>query len=202
MKSLITATLLGTFGIINASPKVVTPVLVQPMANHYSEALITGIKQFENIKLSKQKDSYVDHRRWDKYGKCNEIGYGFTDNLVDAGIRFHKLPKGYKLPKTMTKKEADRFLIKVAIPICHALVRHYTNVNGMTLKQRDALIMFTYNLGEGALARLHIKDVTSLNKVPSKMKKYCYAGGKKLKGLSRRRLYEIALFSSKHHDNL
>jgi len=120
------------------------PVLVKPKHMHYSEALINGIKQFENMKLSKQKDSYIDKRRWDKYGKCHEIGYGFTDNLVDAGIRFHKLPKGYKLPKTMTKKQADKFLINKAIPICHALVRHYTKAN-MTLRQRDALIMFTYN---------------------------------------------------------
>ena len=178
-----------------AGAKAPKPVLVEPGKHIYTNGLADALKRFENASLAKKSDSYIEYRRWDKYGKCHEIGYGFTDNLVDAAIRFHVLPKGSKLPKKMTKAECDRYLTKVAIPTCRKLVMHYTDVHAMSLEQRDALIMFVYNLGEGTLRRLEINDKT-LKNTPKKLRRFSRAGGKTLAGLKIRREFEIALFNS------
>jgi GH24 family phage-related lysozyme (muramidase) len=63
--------------------------------------------------------------------------------------------------------------------------------------QFDAVVSWTYNLGEGAL-----KSSTMLKKindgqhaqVPGQMKRWTRAGGKGLKGLERRREAEAALY--------
>jgi lysozyme len=63
--------------------------------------------------------------------------------------------------------------------------------------QFDAVVSWTYNLGEGAL-----KSSTMLKKinaawheaVPGQMKRWTRAGGKVLKGLERRREAEAALY--------
>jgi lysozyme len=63
--------------------------------------------------------------------------------------------------------------------------------------QFDAVVSWTYNLGEGAL-----KSSTMLKKinagqheqVPAQMKRWIRAGGKVVKGLERRREAEAALY--------
>ena len=171
------------------------PILVTPKIHHYSQRMVEGIKVFENYTLAHAPEGFVDKARYDRYGKCHEVGYGFTSNLIDAAIRFKVLGKGYVLPRTMTKLEADAFLINVAIPTCHKLVKHYTD-GTLTIQQRDALIMFVYNLGEASLSNLKIKDETSLKDAPSKMLQYTRAGGQVLKGLIKRRVFEINLFKN------
>jgi len=173
--------------------KPVKPVLVKPKVRHFSARLISGIKHFENEPLANKPDDYVDHARFDKLGKVTEIGYGFTHNMVDAGIRFKVLTKGYTLPKSMTKAEADAFLVDKALPICDKLVNHYTTAE-LTLHQREALIMFVYNLGEGALKQLKVHNDVST--VPNRMLRYCHCKGRTIKGLVRRRKFEVAFFKS------
>ena len=62
----------------------------------------------------------------------------------------------------------------------------------------DALVSFTFNCGEGALAastlrkRLNRREYAA---VPSELNKWVLSGGKKLEGLVRRRKAEGALFS-------
>jgi len=174
-----------------------TPILVKPAIQHFSTALVDGVKHFENAPLAKQKSSYIDKRRWDKYGKCSEIGYGFTAGIVDMAIRAKYLKKGYRLPRTMRKSEADRFLTRIALPSCRYMVHRFVKVK-LTKRQEEALIMFTYNLGEGALKtlvngndRLNSGCVTN---TPLFMRKYCKAGGKPMMGLKKRRHYEVRLW--------
>jgi lysozyme len=65
-------------------------------------------------------------------------------------------------------------------------------------QQFDALISFTFNCGEGALAsstlrkRLNRREYAA---VPSELNKWVLSGGKRLPGLVRRRKAEGALFS-------
>jgi len=174
-------------------------VKINPKKLEYSKELINGIKHFENDWLSKKDSSYKVTTKYDKLGKCYEIGYGFTNNLIETAVRYGRLPKGYKLPKTMTKKECDTFLVEVAIPTFHDAVKKHVD-RPITLKQRDALIMFAYNLGDGALRRLvdgeNRLNGGKINNTTKIMKKYCYADGKVCRGLKKRRDYEIKLFNN------
>ena len=164
----------------------------------YSTELIEGIKHFECNWLSKKADDYVTKKRWDKLGKKWEIGYGFTNDLIETAIRYKVLKKGFTLPEKMTKKECDEFLEKVAIPTFHEAVKKHVDIP-ITSKQRDALIMFAYNFGDGTLRRLvdgkNRLNGGKINNTPKIMKRYCYAGGKVVKGLRLRRAYEIKLFN-------
>lgn len=65
--------------------------------------------------------------------------------------------------------------------------------------QFDALVSFTFNLGGGALQRSTLRR--KLNRgdydaVPAEFMKWVWAGGKKLKGLQRRRSAESKLFQT------
>lgn len=68
----------------------------------------------------------------------------------------------------------------------------------LTDNQFDALVSFTFNLGAGALQRSTLRR--KLNRgdyysIPSELKKWVWAGGKKLKGLIKRREEESNLFT-------
>jgi lysozyme len=97
----------------------------------------------------------------------------------------------------MTKKEADDFLINIALPSVEIYVLKYVK-QPLTAKQRESLLMFTYNLGPGALKRLVSGDdrLNSGNykSTPKIMKRYVKSGGKTLKGLVIRREYEAKMF--------
>jgi len=190
----------------NRNPNVVVIKVKKPSASvHvYSKKLIDGIRHFENDDLASGKIK-SDTMRYDRYGKCTEIGYGFTSNLIDMAQRAGKLPKGYKYPKSFTEAEASSFLINTALPACEYYVDKYVKAK-LTRRQKEALIMFTYNLGPHALKMLvdgHSKKYphgTRLNSgeykhTPNIMKLYVKAGGKTLKGLVRRRNYEANLFT-------
>ena len=169
------------------------PQMVKPNKHYFSKALIEGVKHFENQPLA-VGDKQADKIRYDKYGKVSEIGYGFTSNCIFDAIEEGYLPKGYKLPKRMTKKQADDFLINIVLPTYQKIVKDTVKVE-LTNKQREALIMFTYNLGRGALAKL-VEGDDRLNggnykRTPIIMKQYVKAGGKTLKGLKRRRDFEV-----------
>jgi len=66
-------------------------------------------------------------------------------------------------------------------------------------QQFDALVSFVFNVGGGALERSTLR--MKLNRgdyigASKEFEKWCFAGGRKLKGLQRRRLAEKALFIS------
>lgn len=64
--------------------------------------------------------------------------------------------------------------------------------------QFDALVSFTFNLGAGALQRSTLRRKVNRedhHDVPAEFRKWVWAGGKKLKGLIRRRHAEALLYS-------
>ena len=70
----------------------------------------------------------------------------------------------------------------------------------LTDDQRAALIDFTFNLGEGALADSTLRTVLNrgdYGAVPAEFRRWVYAGGVKLEGLVTRREAEVKLFSGK-----
>jgi len=69
----------------------------------------------------------------------------------------------------------------------------------LTDSQFDALVSFTYNLGSGALQRSTLRWKVSREEhadAPAEFMKWVWAGGRKLKGLVRRRQAEAMLYQS------
>lgn len=69
----------------------------------------------------------------------------------------------------------------------------------LTDGQFDALVSFTFNLGAGALQRSTLRRKVNRgdhDEVPAEFMKWGWAGGRKLKGLIRRRAAEVVLFQS------
>jgi lysozyme len=112
------------------------------------------------------------------------IGYGHTDN-VEKG-------------QTITKEEAERLLIK-DLAWAENVVEGALKVP-VTAYQFDALVSFVFNVGEGAFRKSTL--LRELNKgrydaVPGQLLRWNKAGKPKreLKGLTRRRLAEAALWN-------
>jgi lysozyme len=67
----------------------------------------------------------------------------------------------------------------------------------LTQGQFDALVSFTFNLGAGALQRSTLRRKVNREEhddVPPEFMKWVWAGGKKLRGLVRRREAEAAIY--------
>lgn len=111
------------------------------------------------------------------------IGYGFTDSV--------------KQGDTMTLEQAEKRLD-------FELVDYEQAVNSlitwpMTQQQFDALVSFTFNLGEGALKRSTLRKCVNAGKhgkAAGEFMRWNKAGGKVLDGLTRRRQAESDLFMS------
>jgi len=111
------------------------------------------------------------------------VGYG---HLV-------KNPDAFKNP--ITEDEATEMLV-VDIEVAEkAVLRLITEP--LTDSQFDALVSFTFNLGSGALQRSTLRRKVNRGDhedVPDEFAKWVWAGGKKLKGLIRRRAAEAMLY--------
>lgn len=69
----------------------------------------------------------------------------------------------------------------------------------LTDGQFDALVSFTFNLGSGALQRSTLRRKVNRdehNEVPREFMRWVWAGGRKLKGLIRRRAAEAELYEA------
>ena len=67
----------------------------------------------------------------------------------------------------------------------------------LTQGQFDALVSFTFNLGSGALQRSTLRRKVNREEhddVPAEFMKWVWAGGRKLKGLVKRRKAEASLY--------
>ena len=65
--------------------------------------------------------------------------------------------------------------------------------------QYDALVSFAYNLGGGALASSSLRRILNRGNYPGaerQFKRWVFAGGRKLRGLVKRRAAEAELFAS------
>lgn len=148
------------------------------MARRVNAAGLSLIKSFEGFEP-----------RWylDPVG-IRTLGYGHTDA---AGDPKYAATKGIILTEAAATEILANDLGQYAAAVERA-VKVPLNDN-----QFAALVSFTYNVGAGALAKSTL--VKKLNAgdyaaVPSELAKWNKAGGKTLKGLTRRRAAEAALF--------
>ena len=91
--------------------------------------------------------------------------------------------------------QAEELLCQDAV-IAERAVLRLINVP-LTDGQFDALVSFTYNLGGGALQRSTLRRKINREEhaeVPEQFMRWVWAGGRKLKGLIRRREAEVTLY--------
>lgn len=126
------------------------------------------IKKFEGCRLTAYKP-VITEKYW-------TIGYGHYGADVKQGMR-------------ITHAQAEAYLRA-------DLVKFETSVNALSLplnqNQFDALTSFTYNCGSGNLKKL-VKG-RNLREIADALLLYNKAGGKELKGLTKRRKEERNLF--------
>lgn len=98
--------------------------------------------------------------------------------------------------QTITQAEADRLLVEDCQRFADAVDNHYyvPLTAQLNANQRDALISFAFNCGEGNLFKLC--KGRSLEQICDAMALYNKAGGKVLLGLERRRAAEQRLFEA------
>ena len=98
---------------------------------------------------------------------------------------------GVTATTTCTRKEAEQWLKEDLAPV-EAYVNTIEQVR--TQGQYDALVDFAYNLGLGNLKSStllrKIKAGAPVAEIQEQFRRWVYAGGKKLKGLVRRREWE------------
>ena len=120
------------------------------------------------------------------------IGVG---HLIHLGPINGREPQEFR--NGITRKRAMELLMNDADKAARS-VRRLIKVP-LKQHQRDALISFTFNCGEGALASSTLRKRLNRGEsaaVPQELNKWVLSGGKRLPGLIRRRKAEGALFSS------
>ena len=137
-----------------------------------SEFLIEKLKEFEGLRLEAYRDA----------AGVLTIGYGHTGSDISEGDRI----------TAYWAKE----LLRNDLGATEAAVRrlHVARTQG----QFDALVSFVFNLGIERLQRSTLLKVIraggSRNQIRHEFKRWVYAGGKKLRGLERRRAWETKRF--------
>ncbi len=145
------------------------------MSRPIGAAGLALIKRFEGCRLTAYKPVPTEKYwtiGWGHYGPDVREGDRITQAEADA----------------MLAADCQRFADAVDNPAyCPLTARLNDN-------QRDALISFAFNCGEGNLKKLCLGR--TLSEICAAMKKYVLAGDKVLQGLVRRREAEQALFNS------
>ena len=137
-----------------------------------SKILIKQIKAFEGLRLEAYRDA----------AGVLTIGYGHTGSDIRAGDRISVY---WALE-----------LLKNDLGATEAAVRrlHVARTQG----QFDALVSFAFNLGiqrlQGSTLLKVIRGGGSRQQIRREFKRWVYAGGKRLKGLERRREWESRRF--------
>jgi len=111
------------------------------------------------------------------------IGYG------------HVVKKGGGFSGGITKVEAEE-LLRQDVQIAERAVLRLIRVP-LTNGEFDALVSFTYNLGSGALQRSTLRRKVNREEhteVPAEFMRWVWAGGRKLRGLVKRRKFEAFLW--------
>jgi len=143
-----------------------------------SQAGINLIKQFEGCRLT----AY-----WDSAGGVWTIGYETTN--ADKSITGTTIRKGLRI----SQATADEWLRKSVNKKYGPKVDKYDGTYHWTQNQFDALCSFAYNIG--SIDGLVSRGKLAKSKIPSEMKLYVKAGGKRLQGLVNRRNKEVELFN-------
>ena len=137
-----------------------------------SEILIKKLKEFEGLRLEAYRDA----------AGVLTIGYGHTGSDISEGDRISEYWADELLKNDLGATEADVRRLHVA----------------RTQGQFDALVSFAFNLGIGRLSSSTLLKVIraggSRSQIRREFKRWVYAGGRKLRGLERRREWESMRF--------
>ena len=137
-----------------------------------SEILIKKLKEFEGLRLEAYRDA----------AGVLTIGYGHTGSDISEGDRISEYWAEELLKNDLGATEADVRRLHVA----------------RTQGQFDALVSFAFNLGIGRLNSSTLLKVIraggSRSQIRREFKRWVYAGGRKLRGLERRREWESMRF--------
>lgn len=139
-----------------------------------SQRGIDLIKSFEGFRAQSYKCLVTE--------KYFTIGYGHYGPDVRIG-------------QVITKAQAEELLMK-DLERFVAAVNKYDYTYDFTQNEFDALVSFTYNLGEGCLNQVTDNKRRSKHEIAEKMLLYYNSGGKRIEGLVRRRKAEHDLFLS------
>lgn len=137
-----------------------------------SKILIEQIKVFEGLRLEAYRDA----------AGVLTIGYGHTGSDISEGDRISEYWAQELLHNDLGATEAAVRRLHMA----------------RTQGQFDALVSFVFNLGIARLQRSTllkvIREGGSHHQIRQEFKRWVYAGGKKLRGLERRREWESRRF--------
>lgn len=112
------------------------------------------------------------------------IGYGHTGKDVKEGM-------------VITEEKAVE-LLKSDIARFEKHVEVYNTIYNFTSNEFSALVSFAYNIG--SITGLTKDGTRTKLQIANKMLEYCYASGKKLNGLYKRRQKERKLFLKKENE--
>lgn len=112
------------------------------------------------------------------------IGYGHTGKDVKEGM-------------VITEEKANE-LLKQDIARFERHVSVYDRIYNFTSNEFSALVSFAFNLG--TITGLTKNGTRTKQQIANKMLEYCYASGKKLNGLYKRRQKERKLFLKKNNE--
>lgn len=145
---------------------------------HITQEGLNLIKRFEGFK----SEIYLDA------AGLPTIGYG------------HLIRKGeHKMFENGISEAAGEALLIKDVLLAEQAVCRLINVP-LSNGQFDALVSFTFNLGSGALQRSTLRRKVNRedhHEVPEQLMRWVWAGGRKLRGLVRRRIAEVELYMHK-----
>jgi len=140
---------------------------------HITQEGLNLIKEFEGFEPTIYEDA----------AGYPTIGYG------------HLIRPGEKFPKRITKAQGEEIL-RQDVGVAERAVVRLINAP-LSDGQFDALVSFTFNLGAGALQRSTLRRKVNREDhahVPTEFMRWVWAGGRKLRGLIRRRSAEADLY--------
>lgn len=140
---------------------------------HITQEGLNLIKEFEGFEPTVYEDA----------AGYPTIGYG------------HLIRPGENYSCGISKAEAEA-LLREDVGVAERAVLRLINVP-LSDGQFDALVSFTFNLGSGALQRSTLRRKVNREEhvhVPTEFLRWIWAGGKKLRGLVRRREAEVLFY--------
>jgi len=142
---------------------------------HITQEGLDLIMRFEGLRLEPYDDA----------AGLPTVGYG------------HLLREGEQFGERVDEEEAEA-LLRNDLAVAERAVLRLIRVP-LADGQFDALTSFTFNLGSGALQRSTLRRKVNREEhaeVPAEFRRWVWAGGKKGKGLIRRRAAEAAMYAS------
>ena len=142
----------------------------------------------EGLDLIKEFEGFYSKSYYCPAGELT-IGYGTTN--ADSAIIGTKIKEGMTISKETATEWLEKSINKKYTP----LVEKYQKIYHFNGNQFSALVSFAYNIG--SIDGLTANGTRSIATIKKKILEYNKANGKELKGLTRRRQAELALFNKK-----